>query len=102
MVLLGSALLTSRPAPPEATATIALPTPAKRGTVSLEEALVGRRSIRWLEAGCAGQNVYLEATALRLATVMVGAFDDAEVGRALGLAPEEGPLWLMPVGRRRG
>jgi hypothetical protein len=43
MVLLGSVLLTSRPTPPEATATI-----------------------------------------------------------VLGLAPEEEPLWLMPVGRRRG
>jgi SagB-type dehydrogenase family enzyme len=218
MALLGSLLLTSQPAPPEKTATIALPKPAATGAVSLEQALAGRRSVRsfssdplsleevslllwaaqgvtdpdggrtapsagalypleillvagaveglaagvyryrpgrhaleraaagdrratlaaaargqewvrraaavlvaagvprrtaarygarapryvWLEAGSAGQNVYLEATALGLATVMVGAFDDAAVGRALGLAPEEEPLWLMPVGRRRG
>lgn len=215
MVLLGSVLLTSQAAPPETSATVVLPRPATKGSVSLEETLAGRRSIRsssgrpltlgevsqllwaaqgeagredgrttpsagalypleillvsgeveglpagiyryrpgrhalertatgdrraalaaaagtqawvkqaaavivaagipartavrygarapryvWIEAGCSGQNVYLEATALGLATVMVGAFDDAAVGRVLDLAREEEPLWLMPVGR---
>ena len=30
---------------------------------------------------------------------MVGAFDDAAVGRAVGLTAGEEPPWLMPVGR---
>jgi SagB-type dehydrogenase family enzyme len=61
----------------------------------------GARAARYvhIEAGHAGQNVYLQATALGLGTVMVGAFDDGAVGRAVGLAAGEEPLWLMPVGR---
>jgi SagB-type dehydrogenase family enzyme len=63
----------------------------------------GARAERYvhLEAGHAGQNVCLEATALGLATVVVGAFDDRAVQRALGLPAAEEPLVLLPVGRRR-
>jgi nitroreductase len=45
------------------------------------------------------ENVYLEATALGLATVLVGAFDDARLASALELPAGEQPLGLMPVGR---
>lgn len=53
-----------------------------------------------MEAGHAGQNLYLQAEALDLATVAVGAFDDADVSEVLGLAQNERPLYLYPVGPR--
>lgn len=51
-----------------------------------------------LEAGHAAQNVLLEAVALGLGAVPVGAFDDEGVARLLRLAPGEAPLYLIPVG----
>jgi len=54
-----------------------------------------------MEAGHAAQNVHLQAVALDLGTVVVGAFDDVEVKRVLSLAPNEQPLCLMPVGKPR-
>ena len=54
-----------------------------------------------MEAGHAGQNVHLQAVALDLGTVVVGAFDDAEVKHVLSLAANEEPLYLMPLGKPR-
>jgi SagB-type dehydrogenase family enzyme len=54
-----------------------------------------------MEAGHAAQNVLLQATALGLGGVPVGAFDDAQVQRALGLPADEAPLYLIPVGHPR-
>jgi len=54
-----------------------------------------------MEVGAVAQDLYLEATALGLGTVFVGAFEDAEVKRVLGLPRNEEPLALMPVGRRK-
>jgi SagB-type dehydrogenase family enzyme len=60
----------------------------------------GRRAERYvhIEVGAAAQNVALQAVALGLGTVVVGAFDDAAVARVAGLAPEERPLAILPVG----
>jgi nitroreductase len=44
-----------------------------------------------------GQNVSLQANALSLGTVMIGAFDDKQVKEILGI--EEEPLYVIPVGR---
>lgn len=52
-----------------------------------------------LEAGHACQNVLLEATALGLAAVPIGSFDDRRCQLALGLSHDERPLYLIPVGR---
>lgn len=51
-----------------------------------------------LEAGHAAQNLLLEAEALGLGAVPVGAFDDARVQEALGLPTDHAPLYLIPVG----
>lgn len=63
----------------------------------------GERAERYvhIEVGHAVENIYLEATALGLGTCVVGAFDDAAVGKALALPAGEEPLALMPAGRRR-
>ena len=51
-----------------------------------------------LEAGHAAQNLLLQAVALGLGAAPIGAFDDKGVQEALGLAEEEQPLYLIPVG----
>lgn len=62
----------------------------------------GERGSRYvhMEAGHAAQNVYLEAAALELGTVVIGAFDDDAVKAAARLTIREQPLYLMPVGRQ--
>jgi SagB-type dehydrogenase family enzyme len=60
----------------------------------------GRRYVH-IEVGHAAQNVYLQATARGLATVLVGAFDDTEVQEVLGLPSDHAPLGLMALGRIR-
>lgn len=52
-----------------------------------------------LEAGHAAQNLLLQAVALDLGAVPIGAFVDSEVARVLGLPTDETPLYLLPVGR---
>jgi SagB-type dehydrogenase family enzyme len=51
------------------------------------------------EVGHAGQNIYLQAEALGLATVAVGAFDDEQVREVLKLDERYRPLYIMPVGK---
>ena len=60
----------------------------------------GERGIRYvhMEVGHVGQNIYLEATALGLGTVAIGAFYDNQVREILGLPPNYHPLYVMPVG----
>ena len=53
----------------------------------------------YIEVGHAGQNIYLQATALGLATVAIGAFNDEEVRGVLRLDKQYAPLYIMPVGR---
>lgn len=54
-----------------------------------------------MEAGHAAQNLLLQAVALGLGAVPVGAFNDAQVQKLLGLAAEEQPLYLIPTGHPR-
>ncbi len=51
-----------------------------------------------MDVGGAGQNVHLQAEALGLGTVIIGAFHDEAVKKILG-AKDEVPLYIMPVGR---
>jgi SagB-type dehydrogenase family enzyme len=59
----------------------------------------GNRAGRYvhMEAGHAAQNVYLQAGAMDLGTVAVGAFVDDRVGQVLGLE-DQSPLYILPVG----
>jgi len=59
----------------------------------------GERGIRYvhMEAGHIGQNIYLQATALNLGTVAIGAFYDEEVAEIIGTSGA--PLYIFPVGR---
>ncbi len=54
-----------------------------------------------LEAGHVAQNVLLEATALGLAGVPIGAFDDPAVLAAVDLGPEHLALYVVSVGAAR-
>ena len=62
----------------------------------------GERGIRYvhMEAGHAAQNVYLQAVALNLGTVVIGAFHDDQVREILSLPQPEQPLYIMPVGKK--
>lgn len=63
----------------------------------------GDRAERYviLEAGHAAQNLLLQAVALDLGAVPVGAFDDADVQRLLSAPSDHEPLYLIPVGHLR-
>jgi SagB-type dehydrogenase family enzyme len=61
----------------------------------------GSRGERYvhMEVGFAAQNVYLQAEALGLGVVFIGAFYEDQVRSVLDLAHEEAPLGIIPVGR---
>jgi SagB-type dehydrogenase family enzyme len=61
----------------------------------------GERGVRYvhMEAGHSGQNIHLQAAAMELGTVMVGAFDDDAVTRIMALSPDEKPLYIVPIGK---
>lgn len=53
-----------------------------------------------IEVGHAAQNVYLQAGALDLGTVIVGAFYDDEIKKSMNMENAEIPLCIMPVGKK--
>jgi SagB-type dehydrogenase family enzyme len=62
----------------------------------------GDRGVRYvhIEVGHAAQNLCLQAVALDLGVVTVGAFDDEQVADVLSLPEDEQPLYIIPVGRK--
>jgi len=63
----------------------------------------GQRGIRYvyMEAGHAAQNVHLQAEALGLGSVAVGAFDDASVSKVLTLPNHLEPIYMVVIGYYR-
>jgi SagB-type dehydrogenase family enzyme len=80
----------------EASALFAVSAVYKRTT-----AKYGERGIRYvhMEAGHAAQNLLLQAAALGLGSVLVGAFSDERVSQILRLNEFESPLYLIPMGK---
>jgi SagB-type dehydrogenase family enzyme len=62
----------------------------------------GERGIRYvhMEAGHAAQNVSLQAEALNLGAVVIGAFYDDAVKKVMKMPDSEKPLYIMPVGKK--
>ncbi len=60
----------------------------------------GERGIRYvyMEAGHAAENAQLQAQALNLGSVAVGAFDDASVRKVLSLPRNLDPVYMVVVG----
>jgi SagB-type dehydrogenase family enzyme len=63
----------------------------------------GGRAERYvkLEAGHACQNILLQAVAMDLGAVPIGAFYDDQIQATLSLPPDHEPLYLIPVGHPR-
>jgi SagB-type dehydrogenase family enzyme len=64
----------------------------------------GRRAQRYcfMEVGHVAQNILLQATALRLAGVPIGAFEDRRVAALLMLPRHQRALCLLAIGHPRG
>ena len=60
----------------------------------------GDRAERYvhMEVGHAAENLLLQAVALDLGAVVIGAFHDEKVQAVLGLPEDHAPLYLIPVG----
>ena len=63
----------------------------------------GKRGERYvpIDTGHAAENIALQAVALGLATVMVGAFEDKKVSEILELGDELKPMYVIPVGKQK-
>jgi SagB-type dehydrogenase family enzyme len=61
----------------------------------------GQRGIRYvfMEAGHAAQNIHLEAEAMGLGSVAVGAFNDTAVSKVLKLPTNLEPVYMVVAGR---
>jgi len=62
----------------------------------------GERGVRYvhMEVGHAAQNLCLQATAMDLGIVTVGAFYDEQVKEVMNLPENEQPLYIVPIGRK--
>ncbi len=60
----------------------------------------GDRGIRYtyIEVGHCAQNIHLEAVALGLGSVPIGAFEDQKVKKVLDLPDNLEPLYIIPIG----
>jgi SagB-type dehydrogenase family enzyme len=80
--------------------------PATIALVAIYERTTGKygeRGVRYvhMDVGAAAENVCLQAEALSLGTVYIGAFQDEQVQDVLHLPDDWHPLTLLPVGHPR-
>ena len=63
----------------------------------------GDRGFRYvhMDVAYASENLHLQAVALNLGTVVMGAFHDDKVQKVIGAGEDEEPLAIMPVGRKK-
>ncbi len=61
----------------------------------------GQRGIPYtlMEIGHAAQNVCLQAVAMGMGTVVIGAFRDEEIKMIANLAKDEQPVYIIPIGK---
>jgi SagB-type dehydrogenase family enzyme len=80
----------------EAAATIII-----TGVLSRTAEKYGKRATQYMfqESGHAAQNVFLQATALGIGTVVMGAFSERAVKRVVGAGTGERPLYVQPLGK---
>jgi SagB-type dehydrogenase family enzyme len=73
------------------------------GVISRTSWKYGERAERYvaIEAGAAGQNLLLQAAALNLGAVYIGAFHDREVVEIAELPDKAVPYGVIPVGAKR-
>lgn len=62
----------------------------------------GDRGVRYalIEIGHIGQNIFLQCQSVGLAAGIVGAFNDREVVKVLGIETDHEPIIIFPVGRQ--
>jgi SagB-type dehydrogenase family enzyme len=70
------------------------------GNFRISEAKFGQRAYRYLsmEIGHVAENVLLQAVAMGLVSVPVGAFWDDVVAKALELPDTQDPFYIIPIG----
>ncbi|HET19852.1 MAG TPA: SagB/ThcOx family dehydrogenase, partial [Chromatiales bacterium] len=61
----------------------------------------GRERYVWMDAGFAGENVYLQARALGMGCCIAGAFADDKVKQAVKMGSDEVPVCILGVGKRK-
>jgi SagB-type dehydrogenase family enzyme len=73
------------------------------GAVGRTASKYGQRATRYvlMEVGSVAQNIHLQAAALGLGTVFIGAMRDARVMQVLGMPDDESPFCIMPIGKPR-
>lgn len=59
----------------------------------------GRERYVCMDLGHSAENVYLQATALKMGTCAIGAFTDLKLRLVTNMTQEEAPLYVMPVGK---
>jgi SagB-type dehydrogenase family enzyme len=59
----------------------------------------GRERYVCMDIGHSAENIYLQAYGLNIGTCAIGAFNDIEVKKVVGMTKKEEPLYIMPLGK---